>query len=253
MRGRAKFLDDDLQQPRSWSRIGRAYQAHESRMNWAEFGETLERVNEIYKAAQRGISYAETTKMISRDEKLSAMSDLQRSPVGRLVKALNVLVFHTASRVRSQQILRSAARQENLPDNALLGGELADRELGRRIVEEVDRCFQCLEDTTKSSTKDVLLKIVLKLASNAMDRILVQFRTNRILDQCAYCHRAMFPTTPRKRYCSADCEDKDCGHRHRSQQFYHKVRKSGGRMSRAEAARLAAKARWSPKRLNDGK
>jgi hypothetical protein len=178
------------------------------------------------------------------------MFTLQRSRIGRLVRALNGITFFTVGRSASQQVLRQAAIQEGLPQNALVGDDLDPRDLGQRIAQEFDRCLQCIDDAEASETKDDLLEMLTRsLATHAIDELLVQFRASRILGRCSLCRRTMFPTTPTKRFCSTDYEGRDCGHRFRARESYRRNRQGVSRMSPVEAARLAASARWRRRNL----
>lgn len=244
----AKKHRADLRQPKAWQSIGRAYQEHQSQIAWERFAETLAYINSIYQSAQQGISHLHEKSIISHGTKLANMFALQSSGIGQLVKALNCITFHTVRREAMRQILRQAAIQEGLSENALTHDELSAADLGQRIASEFDRCLHCIEDAEASETKDEPLETLIRiLTTSAIDELLVQFRATRILDRCSNCRRTMFPSTPTKRFCSSDCEGRDCGHRYRARESYRKKRQ-GLRMTPVEAGRLAANIRWQRER-----
>jgi hypothetical protein len=185
--GSARVLDETRLEPKAWSRIGKAYRARKWRIKWKEFSEALDLINDIDRAAQNGASYAESKGLIGRREKFDTIGALQRSPIGRLIQALNVLNFCAHNEAGARQILRHAARQERFSANTLQGPKLPDSELGHRIAEKVDCCLRCLKDAENDPAKDVRLEITVKLANHAMDCLQREFSRLQIVSQCQHC------------------------------------------------------------------
>jgi hypothetical protein len=222
----ARIPDKSKAEPKGWARIGAAYRNHESEIKWEKFSEALDRINEVERTARKSALYAEAHGLIDRDEKLRMMFAFPKEPVGRITKALNVMLLHVTGR-------------------NLFGPPLPDSELGYRIAEEIDRCILCLKEVQDTPRMDTGLEAMLKVAAHGLDSLLQEFGRLMILRQCELCRRVMFPSSDRKRFCSDESEGRDCGHRAANKSSYERSRATKGRMTPRESAKKAAKAKWA--------
>jgi hypothetical protein len=156
-----------------------------------------------------------------------------KEPIGRIAKALNVMMLHVTGK-------------------NLFGPPLPDSELGYRIAEEIDRCILCLKEVQNTPRMDTGLEAMLKVGTHGLDSLLQEFGRLMILRQCELCRRVMFPSSDRKRFCSDESEGRDCGHRAANKSSYERSRATKGRMTPKESAKRAAKAKWA-KRPAPGK
>lgn len=202
-------------------RIGAAFQARGSQIDWPKLNALLGHVCEVFEAAQRGVSRAETAGLLSSDQKILEMRALQQSTVP-IIKELNLFWIHSVG----------------LSPHRATG--LDAHEHGLRIRTHFDRCSESLK-AAKESVPD---GVTIRLAKHCLAQILLEFRRLQILDQCLHCHRVMFPTTSTKRCCSIACEGRDCSHAYQSQRSYKKAREQMNPKSQSEAARIAANIRW---------
>jgi hypothetical protein len=94
-----------------------------------------------------------------------------------------------------------------------------DGERGRRVQDSVERCLGIL-DFNEDAVREPHLAVVVRLAREFLSEVLSELKRLGVLDQCAYCRKMFFPTSPRKRRCSADYEGRDCASRQASRNYY---------------------------------
>jgi hypothetical protein len=75
-------------------RIGAAFQARVSKIDWPKLNGLLGHVCEVFEAAQRGVSRAETAGLLSPDRKILEMRALQQGAVP-IIKELHLFWIHS--------------------------------------------------------------------------------------------------------------------------------------------------------------
>ncbi len=227
-------------------RVGEAFLQRAQKIRTRVSRKVLGHLNALFQAGWEAARCAESEKIIDHNKRVVTALALQRSPIGRLIKALNTLALCIDSEPRARRTLRVATKREPDPRMTLDQADPINvKDVGRHLTEEVEHVLKVLEEAQRNESTDALFEITLMLSSHAINASLRELRRLRILGVCKHCGQVMFQSTVRKNFCAESPEGRDCRHRAANKKWYAKSDASKGRMTRSAAASKAATTLWA--------
>ena len=219
--------------------IGRRFRQAAAKIDWAKVRDSLFPLQEAYEALGRPAKLAGERGLISRAEKMDAVLLEAKSHGGKIFRGANDLVRQLSIDSDRDRFHAQLKKDRLSPDEIgqIIDPQLTDAELGARLVPVMDTFLRHLRDPVESRYKAIRL-----LALGFKDVLFSEMMRVGVVGVCGECGRTFVMASPRKRFCSLNFENRDCGARARVRRSYNKH--AGPTMTRSESGRKAARARW---------